>query len=740
MRYRHQDQSNRIFFWLCTAVIVCCQLVLSTPTLSKASSPTHACTLRDSIQAAHDKAWDDAVTPYMHEPTLAVGRSALARLSVLSDAMKVLGLNDTRQHVEVLLDRSTIGNQQGFYEIADAALSEAEALLQSHGCAYDTLDLTAKTNRAMLLRYVGQPWKGLELIRQTCDSLALFLGASPTARDDALWEYAIALSDRARHTCRDSFQTQADAHMTRWFNRADVSLIKWQDAALHRAAVGVSMPTETDLRSKGLLDSTITDAATLENTGVLLYLMGQDPRLWLQRSLRRTPKDSAWERVRRLCQLGAAENRFGSPKEAIAVLREALATPLDGSMELDRLRKLNAITPNPFDELAVAHLQQGDTLEAWRYAVGLPPLRDQEQIAGLAESSWSDPVLGADEILVGYLRAEGRGRSSGWVWSVRSNGPPRFEQIEIDRCQLLRETDQLVRDRTWSEGLKILSNPQNWIRAVRAQGPTFGGSTLPLPATLASGVEAGDLRKVTFVVSPGLKGVILDRARVKGTCLGLVAEVRNVYRPLTSSMDGAAGPDIGRALVIVGWADEDAPIEVMTLSREAEMVIDILEATRFQGRVDVLRGSSASSEQVLANLGAYDVIHFVGHGTVPHAGTGGGLFLYDGGLTDVDVAKELTLRAELVVLSSCYGADLGDLSFSGIDGVAGALIDRGAKRVVASYGPVAMESSARLYAEFYRRWLAEAQTPETALLGAKRKLARERWWGTTPLTTVQFGW
>ena len=153
------------------------------------------------------------------------------------------------------------------------------------------------------------------------------------------------------------------------------------------------------------------------------------------------------------------------------------------------------------------------------------------------------------------------------------------------------------------------------------------------------------------------------------------------------------------------------------------------------GRESVLRLGTLANESFMkqSDLSSFRVIHFATHAMVDErsvartslaltAGNGDDGFLSPGELT------ALSLSADLVVLSGCRTAGGVLVGGEGIQGLASALLEAGARTVVATRWSVGDRETARLIEDFYRE-LARGQPVDEALRRAKIA-ARDR--GASP--------
>lgn len=167
--------------------------------------------------------------------------------------------------------------------------------------------------------------------------------------------------------------------------------------------------------------------------------------------------------------------------------------------------------------------------------------------------------------------------------------------------------------------------------------------------------------------------------------------------------------------------------------READAIAAILP-----GKVDVFVGVQATRERALGDaLADARFIHFATHGVVNQRVQNLSsmvLSQVDGqgrshdGLVILPDVYDMTLNAELVVLSGCRTALGPDVSGEGTLGLARAFIYAGARRVVASLWQVNDLATAELMKRFYRGMIVDKVAPAAALRAAQLELATiPRW-------------
>jgi CHAT domain-containing protein len=149
-------------------------------------------------------------------------------------------------------------------------------------------------------------------------------------------------------------------------------------------------------------------------------------------------------------------------------------------------------------------------------------------------------------------------------------------------------------------------------------------------------------------------------------------------------------------------------------------------------------GLEASREKATSSeLSRYRIVHFATHGVIDdsHPNLSGiVLSMYDAkgreqdGFLRLHDIYNLSLPAELVVLSACNTGLGKDVRGEGFIGLVRGFMYAGAARVVASLWRVDDQSTAELMKRFYRGMLKENLPPAAALRAAQVEMSKhERW-------------
>jgi CHAT domain-containing protein len=181
----------------------------------------------------------------------------------------------------------------------------------------------------------------------------------------------------------------------------------------------------------------------------------------------------------------------------------------------------------------------------------------------------------------------------------------------------------------------------------------------------------------------------------------------------------------------------DAPLRIPRLPftrREA----DRIRAVASQAETFVATDFKASKATVLgAELGSYRYVHFATHGYLDSERPGFSALVLsmvdeqgnpqDGFLRANEVFN-LTLPAELVVLSACQTGLGKEIRSEGLVGLTRGFMYAGAARVVVSLWSVSDKATSELMAKFYEKMLKERQRPAAALRAAQVEMWRQKQW------------
>jgi hypothetical protein len=197
-------------------------------------------------------------------------------------------------------------------------------------------------------------------------------------------------------------------------------------------------------------------------------------------------------------------------------------------------------------------------------------------------------------------------------------------------------------------------------------------------------------------------------------------------------------PFLADAFVLSQWSAKGSPPMRLSARRIAVVSpedsglpavaeeVEILHRLAADGGREVVRVPARYDSVCRAlSSGAFDVVHFSGHGVAPGQSPESWTLILEGGerLTSVDVvaaAGSLGSRSPLVFLNACLTAREG-WALTGIGGLAVAFLEAGAGAVIGTHWAVP-DGAARVFAEdFYHHFLAGAAIAD-AVRRARRRL------------------
>jgi CHAT domain-containing protein/tetratricopeptide (TPR) repeat protein len=203
--------------------------------------------------------------------------------------------------------------------------------------------------------------------------------------------------------------------------------------------------------------------------------------------------------------------------------------------------------------------------------------------------------------------------------------------------------------------------------------------------------------------------------------------------PRVTGALAAAAKDTGAQRAASGFDQAKFPRLPFT-RKEA---LDIMELVNPSQRLSALDFDASRATATKAALNQYRFVHIASHGllnslhpelsglvlsTVDRAGKP-----QDGFLQTTDVYN-LSLNADLVVLSACQTALGTEVRGEGLVGLARAFMYAGSPRVVASLWTVPDVSTSELMTRFYRGMLVEKLRPAAALRQAQLSIWKEHRW------------
>jgi tetratricopeptide (TPR) repeat protein len=158
--------------------------------------------------------------------------------------------------------------------------------------------------------------------------------------------------------------------------------------------------------------------------------------------------------------------------------------------------------------------------------------------------------------------------------------------------------------------------------------------------------------------------------------------------------------DDGEPLIV---ADPQAPgtTPLPAAAREADVIQDLLG----RAPVQVLRGSAATREAVLAELGRASAVHFAGHAIQTSDPARSGLVLFDGTLTVAEIAALRLRPMAFAFLSACDSART-DSALPDVVTLGAAVHISGYRNVIAVLGVVSDDLAAEVSIDFYQRLIS----------------------------------
>ena len=181
----------------------------------------------------------------------------------------------------------------------------------------------------------------------------------------------------------------------------------------------------------------------------------------------------------------------------------------------------------------------------------------------------------------------------------------------------------------------------------------------------------------------------------------------------------------------------DVPLTIPRLPftrQEAERI----RAVAAQAETFVATDFKASKATVLSDeLGRYRYVHFATHGYLDSERPGFSALVLSmvdergnpqDGFLRVNEIFNLTLPADLVVLSACQTGLGKEIRGEGLVGLTRGFMYAGAARVVVSLWNVSDKATSELMARFYEKMLKDRQRPAAALRAAQVEMWRQKQW------------
>jgi CHAT domain-containing protein/Tfp pilus assembly protein PilF len=284
-------------------------------------------------------------------------------------------------------------------------------------------------------------------------------------------------------------------------------------------------------------------------------------------------------------------------------------------------------------------------------------------------------------------------------------------------------------------------------------------SALPIPAGNGSraAIPLVAEHEIVNLPSASVLAVLRRRANERGT--QPTKEVAILADPVFDKSD----PRVGKAAIPAPSGNKEVADELISESREhlTRSIQDVGSGTREAGgalsRLAFSRREAAaimsiakpgtgmealdfqaSRKTALSNeLSQYRIVHFATHGLLDNehpelSGLVLSLVSPEGqpqdGFVDLQDVYNLTIPADLVVLSACETGLGKEINGEGLVGLTRGFMYAGANRVVASLWKVDDVATSELMAEFYKGMLQADLTPAAALRHAQLEMQKQKRW------------
>jgi CHAT domain-containing protein len=255
--------------------------------------------------------------------------------------------------------------------------------------------------------------------------------------------------------------------------------------------------------------------------------------------------------------------------------------------------------------------------------------------------------------------------------------------------------------------------------------------TLPSASTLAV------MRKELASRKPAARSLALVADPVFSADDGRVKGAARVPPPAQPILAPEAETRILAHLAGNATGTSDAPRNIPRLPFTRQEA-DRIRAVASQAETFVATDFNASKATVLgAELGSYRYVHFATHGHLDSERPGFSALVLsmvdehgnpqDGFLRANEIFN-LTLPAELVVLSACQTGLGKEIRGEGLVGLTRGFMYAGAARVVVSLWNVSDKATSELMARFYEKMLKDRQRPSAALRAAQVEMWRQKQW------------
>ena len=330
-----------------------------------------------------------------------------------------------------------------------------------------------------------------------------------------------------------------------------------------------------------------------------------------------------------------------------------------------------------------------------------------------------------------------------YIWVIKPTGEITFRSTDLSTLDsplstLVNLSRQAIgaRDRGYSIPITpVLRQPQQ--EAIRLQ-QLYQILIAPIADLLPTDsfdriifIPQGELFLVPFAALQAPNGSYLIQAHTLSTAPSIQV------LSLTHQLQRDRSIDFSRALIVGNPTMPPLPT-LLPQSRQTLSALPRAEqeaiAIAQQLQTQPLIGDAATETVVVQRMATASVIHLATHGLLEYGNPQasgvrdlpGAIVLarsdQDDGLLTSSKILNLTLRANLVVLSAC-DTGRGDITGDGVIGLSRSLISAGAASVVVSLWKVADHSTEKLMTEFYRRLQqsGKAQALRQAMLSTMRQ-------------------
>jgi CHAT domain-containing protein/Tfp pilus assembly protein PilF len=358
-------------------------------------------------------------------------------------------------------------------------------------------------------------------------------------------------------------------------------------------------------------------------------------------------------------------------------------------------------------------LQTADYSRAQTLAQGLGILKTKSSFSPVAVNLQQVGRQAGGTILFYWL-----GSKQSYLWAVTSNGITQFPLPPAS------EIDTAVQNYR-----KALLGPRDVLQTANSDGSRlFDILVAPARQAIVANsrvviIPDGSLNNLNFetllVSEPKLHYWIEDVTIINASSLRLLAASYNSSRNAANTA--------ARDILVIG--DAVAPNPEYGELPEAALEISNIEKHFTPSERQVYTRAKATAPAYLGSaLGQFAYIHFVAHGTASRLSPLDSAVILSNASADEDsfklYARDIIhhpLHADLVTISTCYGAGARAYTGEGLVGLSWAFLRAGAHNVIGALWEVSDASTPQLMDELYGE-LMKGRRPEAALRAAKLSL------------------